>query len=404
MGLTDTAIRGAKGREQAYKLSDGGGLYLLVSPTGSRYWRLDYRFNDKRQTIALGVYPDVSLAEARNRRATTRELLARGINPMAQRKLDKLTAKVSAETTFRVIADEWAAKRKREGKAEATLEKERWMLADLSYPLIGERPIGEISALELLSVLRKVEETGRHETANRMRGLYGRIFRYAIATGRAERDPAADLKGALTTPVVQHRAALFSPDQVGALVRAIEGYEGKQTTLAALRLAILVFVRPGELRCAEWAEIDLDAGLWRIPAEKMKMRAQHIVPLARQAVAILRQLHRVTGSGRYVFPSLRTRQRPMSECTMNAALRRLGYSKEEVTPHGFRRTASTLLNERGFNRDWIERQLAHRDSDEVRATYNAAEYLAERRGMMQAWADLLDQLANQGRRTDEVAA
>jgi len=404
VALTDVAIRTAKPREKPYKLADGGGLYLHVMTTGARYWRMDYRFHEKRLTLAFGVYPEVTLADARERRGRARKLLDDGVDPGAQQKRDKLVARVSAANTFKDIGEEWLSKQRKEGRAEATLNKTRWMLEKFAYPHIGARPIADIEPPEMLAVLQRVEQRSLFETATRLRSLSSRLFLYAISTGRAKHDPSGALRGALTTPQVTHRAAILTPRGVGALMRAIDGYEGQVETKLALQLLALTFVRPGELRAAEWDEFDLNASVWRIPAEKMKMRQPHIVPLASQAVKILQALHRQTGHGRYLFPSTVSAKRTMSENTINHALRRLGYSKEEMTGHGFRRTASTLLNELGFNRDWIERQLAHGDADEIRAIYNVAEYLPDRQRMMQVWADYLDKLAAQGRPERVVGA
>lgn len=393
MPLTDRAVHNAKGGPKPYKLADGGGLYLLVKPDGARYWRMDFRFAAKRGTLAFGVYPDTSLADAREKRAAARKQIASGIDPAARRKLDKVAAAMGAENTFRVVAEELLAKLGREGRSEATLGKIRWLLG-FAYPAIGNRPIAQVTAPELLVALRGVEARGRFESARRLRSTCGQVFRYAIATGRAERDPSVDLRGALVTPTVKHRPAIIEPKAIGALMRAIDGFEGQPTTKAALQLAALTFVRPGEVRQAEWREFDLDATEWRIPSEKMKMRRPHRVPLSRQAIAILRQLQEITGNGRFVFPSVRSVQRPMSENTLNAALRRLGYGKDEVTTHGFRSMAAVRLNEMGqWNPDAIERQLAHQEADDVRRAYtHAAEYWDERRNMMQAWADYLDSL------------
>jgi integrase len=391
MPLAEVRVRTARGRATPYKLSDGGGLYLLVRPDGARYWRMDYRWHGKRRTLALGVYPSVTLSEARAGRDLAKKQLASGIDPSAQRRHDKITLKAAAATTFRLVANEWTAKLEREGRAPATLNKVRWLL-ELASPLIGDQPISTITAPILLTVLQKVETRGRYETARRLRSTCGQVFRYAIATGRAERDPSADLRGALTAAKVRHRSAITDPKAIGAMLRAIDGYDGHPVTLAALRLAPLVFVRPGELRHAEWSEIDFEAAEWRIPAAKMKMRQPHRVPLSRQALAVLRDLHGITGLGRFVFPSIRSSVRPMSENTLNAALRRLGYSKDEATTHGFRSMAAVRLNEMGrWNADAIERQLAHQERNAVRRAYtHAAEFWAERRDMMQGWADQLD--------------
>jgi integrase len=353
---------------------------------------MDYRLNGKRGTLAFGVYPAVSLAEAREKRDAAKKQTANGIDPAVQRKLDKIAAAETRKHTFRLVADEWVEKLTREGKAPTTLEKTRWLIG-LACDVVGDRPVAEITASELLHALRKVEARGRYETARRLRSTCGQVFRYAISTSRAERDPSADLRGALTAPKVKHRAAIIEPAAIGAMLRAIEGYDGYPVVTVALRLAPLVFVRPGELRYAEWTEFDFDAAEWRIPASKMKMRLPHRVPLARQTIALLHDLKPLSGAGRYLFPSIRSVARPISENTLNAALRRLGYAKDEATAHGFRATAAVRLNEMGkWNPDAIERQLAHQEANAVRRAYtHAAEYWDERREMMQAWADQLDQ-------------
>jgi integrase len=385
MALTDTTIRNTKPGERPVKLFDGGGLYLLVSPNGSRWWRLKYRFDGKERGLSFGVYPDVPLKLARERRDEARKLIANGIDPSAQRQSEK----VAKAHTFEAVAREWLERQKRK-LAEVTYMKATWMLEAFVFPELGARAIGEITASDLLEVLRKIEERGKHETAHRTKQVCGRIFRYAIATGRAKHDIAADLRGALAPVVSVNRPAITEPARIAELLRAIYGYEGQPVTMCALKLAPLTFVRPGELRAAEWSEFDLDAAEWRIPAARMKMREPHLVPLSHQAVELLRELQPLTGSGRYVFPSTRTSQRPMSEGTVNAALRRLGYTKEDMTGHGFRALASTCLNEQGWHPDLIELQLAHAERNKVRAAYNRAQRLAERRKMMQAWADYLD--------------
>lgn len=335
----------------------------------------------------MGVYPAVGLKQARDKRDAARKQLAAGIDPGLARKAER-----SADAdSFEAVAREWHAKRAQgwapghAGKVLGRLERE-------VFPWVGARPAGEVKAPELLAVLRRIETRGALELAHRAHQICGQVFRYAIATGRAERNPATDIRGALPPAKQRHHAAITDPKDIGALLRAIDGYRGSFVTQCALRLAPLTFVRPGELRKAEWLEFDLDAAEWRIPAERMKMRATHIVPLSRQAVEVLRELYPLTGSGRYVFPSERTRDRPMSENTVNAGLRRMGYAKDEMTGHGFRSMASTLLNEQGWHRDAIERQLAHGERDAVRAAYNYAEHLPERRRMMQAWASYLDGL------------
>jgi integrase len=358
-------------------------------------WRLAYRFAGKQKTLALGAYPAVSLEEARRHRDEAKKLLARSIDPSAQRKADR---HAGADGTFRAVADEVIAKFEREGRAQPTLSKRRWLLG-FAVSAFGDRPVADITATELLALLRQIESRSLYETARRLRSTCGMVFRYAIATGRAERDPSMDLRGALTTPQVNHRATIVDPIAIGGLLRAIDGFDGQPTTEAALRLAPYVFVRPGELRQAEWVEFDFDAALWSIPAKKMKMRRPHRVPLARQAVAILRDLRAITGGGRWLFPSVRTSVRPISENTLNAALRRLGYATDEMCVHGFRAMASTRLNEMGgWSPDAIERQLAHQEANAVRRAYtHNAEFWSERVLMMQAWADYLDGLRQCGK-------
>ncbi|MGH8572071.1 MAG: tyrosine-type recombinase/integrase, partial [Gammaproteobacteria bacterium] len=379
MPLTDTAIRNTKAGEKPIKLFDGGGLYLLANPNGSRWWRFDYRFAGKRRTLSMGVYPAVGLRQAREKRDAARKQLAAGIDPGLVRKAER-----SADAdSFEAVAREWLAKhapRWAPGHASKIIGRfER----DI-FPWLGARPVREITAPELLEVLRRIETRGA------IRQLAGRIRTAGGCSGTPSL-PAGPSAIRLPISVVpsrrykeKHHASLTDPKAIGALLRAIDGYQGSFITQSALRLASLTFVRPGELRKAEWSEIDLEAAEWRIPAERMKMRATHIVPLSIQAVAILRELHPLTGSVRYVFPSERTRTRPMSENTVNAGLRRMGYAKDEMTGHGFRSMASTLLNEQGWHRDAIERQLAHGERDAVRAAYNYAEHLPERRRMMQA--------------------
>lgn len=386
--LTEVAIRKAKTASKPRKLADERGLYLEVMPTGAKYWRWKYRYADKEKRMAFGVYPEVSLADARARRDEARAVLRDGRDPGAERKAAKQAA-LSEEATFGVVAQEWL-ERQRANMAEATFEKAQWMLKQVAS--LDPRPIREITAPEVLSVLRAVEQGGRHETTHRVKQRIGQIMRYAIATGRAERDVTADLRGALTSPTTKHHAAITDPAAVGELLRAIEGFSGQPATHAALRLAPYLFQRPYNIRAMEWTELDLDAGEWRIPAEKMKMREAHVVPLPSQAIAVLKDIQRITGIGRYCFPSARGRGRPLSNNTLNAALRRLGFDKDTMTAHGFRAMASSLLNEQGWSPDVIERQLAHAERNKVRAAYNRAQYLAERRKMMQAWADYLDGL------------
>ena len=393
MPLNDTAIRNAKSGKKPVKLSDGGGLYLLIQPHGTKLWRQAYRINGKQKTLAFGIYPTVSLADARAKRDAAKKLLEDGGDPSVRRKIDKQ----ARGNSFRLVAEELVEKMRREGRAPATLTKTQWLL-EFAYEVIGDRPVAKITAPELLAVLQKIEARGTYETARRLRSTCGMVFRYAIATGRAERDPSVDLRGALTTPQVKHRATIIEPTAIGALLRAIEGFDGQPTTLAALRLAPLVFVRPGELRHAEWKEFDFDKAEWVIPAEKMKMPRQHRVPLARQTLAILKDLKTITGELRWLFPSVSSVMRPISENTVNAALRRMGYAKDEMCGHGFRAMAATRLNEMGrWNPDAIERQLAHEEQNATRRAYtHGAEYWYERVEMMQAWADYLDELREAG--------
>lgn len=388
--LTNTKLRHLKPRTKLYRIADSAGLAIEVRPDGACYWRFRYRYAGKQKMLSLGVYPGVPLAEARKCRDEARALLRDGTDPSQKRQRDKLAATIAADNTFEAVAREWM---KRQDVADATAEKNRWLLETFVFPYIGRRPIAEITPRELLDVLRKVEARGKLETAQRLKQKCGQVFRHAILEGKAEVDPTGSLRGALKTPKTKHHAAITEPKAIGGLLRAIDGYEGHYVTLAALMFAPLVFVRPGELRKAEWAEFDLDAAEWRIPAERMKMKAAHLVPLSRQAVDCLRELCSLTGPDGYVFPSVRTRSRPMSENTITAALRRLGYTSAEMTGHGFRSMAATRLNEMGWKPDAIERQLAHAESNKVRDAYtHTAEYLPDRRRMMQAWADYLDGL------------
>jgi len=387
--LTDVQIRQAKPGERQYKLPDGRGLYVLVKPTGSKLWRFDYRFAGKRKTLALGSYPDVKLSEARKRHSEARNVLANGRDPSLERKAER----EARSNSFGDVAYAWHAEA-RKGWSSAHADTVKYRLDRYLIPSLGNRPIGEIEPPEMLRVLKALAD--RSHTAQRAKQYASAIFRYAVAHGLAQRDPTQDLKGALPAGKAQSRAAITDPRQVGPLLRAIEGYDGQPVVRHALRLAPLVFVRPGELRHAEWAEIDFERGEWRIPAEKMKMGEAHLVPLSRQALAILKEAQQLTGESQYVFPSTRSFQRPLSENTLNAALRRLGYSKQEMTAHGFRAMASSLLNEQGWPPDIIERQLAHAERNKVRAAYNRTSHLNERRRLMQHWADYLDGLAQGG--------
>src|SRR6056297_186272 len=393
--LTDTAVRNLKPEAKPYKKSDGGGLHLLVTPQGSKLWRLSYRFGGKQKLLSLGKYPAVGLSKARAARDLAKTQLAEGIDPSSHRKAEKAKAaepKPSQET-WKALCLEWWQKRRREEASPTTLKKLTWLL-EKTYPAVGEKSPRDITAPELLAVLRTVEAAGTFETAKRLRSTCGQIFRYGIATGRADRDVAADLHGALTSPKPKHHPAILDPKKIGALIRAIRGFEGDPTTKTGLLLAAYTFLRSGEIRHAEWRDVDWDAARLTIPAERMKMDRPHVVPLSTQVQKILKDIRPITGDRELILPSLRAKGRPMSENTMNAALRRLGYSKTEMVTHGFRTIASTMLNEHGFRWDWIERQLAHVEGNKVRAAYNAAEYLPERAKMMQWYADFLDNLSD----------
>lgn len=395
--LFATNVTSARPREREYKLTDGAGLYLLVKPNGRKLWRLNYAYLGKQRTLSFGAWPDVGLADARERRDEVRKLIAAGLDPSHEAKLAEARAKLSEENSFKLVAEEWVAKQEREGMSEVTLSKIRWLLAK-AYPRIGSRPVAKITPQEALAVLRSIEATGRYESARRMRSVLGRVFRYAIATTRAEMDPSRDLRGALTVPKAKHLAAITTPKGAGELMRAIEGYTGHAITLFGLRLSAHLFVRPGELRQAEWSEFDFDRSVWNIPEQKMKMRRPHRVPLSTQVIALFEQLWELTGTGRYCFPSFRSPLRPMSENTVNAALRALGFSQEEMTAHGFRAMAATLLNETGkFNPDAIERQLAHMETNAIRRAYTRGEYWDERVRMMQYWSNQLDEMRDGAR-------
>ncbi|MBH1878399.1 MULTISPECIES: tyrosine-type recombinase/integrase [Lysobacteraceae] len=390
--LTDTAIRKAKPGPKPTKLRDGGGLYVQLNPDGSRWWRWDYRrpVTGKRNTLSLGTYPEVSLADARGRQAEARRLLASGIDPGEHRKAAKVAGVEKAANSFEVVTREWLGKQKWVESYRCKVVA--WMDNDV-FPWIGGRPVAELAAPDFLRVARRIEERGAIESAHRIMQNCGQVMRYAVATGRADRNPVADLRGALAPPMERHHAAITDPRELGGLLRAIDGYAGDASTRAALRLAPLIFVRPGELRHAEWSEIDLDAGEWNIPAHKMKMREPHLVPLSSQAVAILRDLQPLTGHRQYVFPGGRSPKRPLSDNALTAALRRMGFDKETMTAHGFRATARTLLDEvLGWRPDLIEHQLAHAVRDPNGRAYNRTSHLPERRKMMQAWADYLDAL------------
>lgn len=396
MALTDVAIRAQKANRKLQKISDGDGLQLWVMPHGSKLWRYAYRFNGAQKTLSIGQYPEIGLAEARKQRDEARAMLALGTDPSQQKKLNKITKALSDSTTFDMVAEQYLAKKTREGMAASTLKRLRSQLRYVTNAF-GNRPISEISTPEVLAPLKKIEAKGIYETATRTKELCGAVFRFAMANGMRHDDPTQALKGALTSHRVAHRAAILDPAEFGKLLRAIEDLDGQPTTKAALRLLPLVFTRPGELRNAEWAEFDFADARWIIPQGRMKMRREHHVPLARQSLEVLTELRALTGEGKYLFPGNRSVLQPISENTLNAALRRLGYTKEEMTAHGFRSTASTLLNESGnFSPDAIERALAHQDNDEVRRAYNRGSYWKERVEMAQWWADHLETLRKGG--------
>lgn len=388
--LTALAIRNAKPGDKP--LRDGGGLYLLPGTSGRHGWRLDYRHLGKRNTLSMGVYPDVSLADARAKRDEARKLVAAGIDPGAQRKALKEAGQERMASSFEVVAREWHTKQSASWVADHG-SRIMLRLENDVFPWVGKRPIAEVTAKELLTTVNRVVARGAVESAHRVLQNCGQVFRYAIATGRTERNPVADLQGALPPVKQTHRAAITDLDAIGGLLRAMDSYQGTFVTKCALRLAPLVFVRPGELRQAEWSEIDLNAAQWNIPAEKMKMREPHLVPLSEQAVTILTELHALTGRGRYVFPSAVSPKRPMSNNAVLSALRRMGYAKEEMSGHGFRAMARTVLDETlRFRPDYIEHQLAHAVRDPNGRAYNRTAHLPERQKMMQAWADYLDAL------------
>ena len=393
--LTEVAIKKAKPEAKPYKMADGGGMYLLVQANGAKYWRLKFRFRGVEKLLSLGVYPDVTLSQARERREDARKLLANDTDPGAVKQAQKASKVELTENSFEVIAREWFVrhapnwKENHSSKIIARLEKD-------VFPWIGNRPIADISAPALLAAIRKIEARGALETAHRALACCGQVFRYAVATGRAERDPTGDLRGALP-PVKKekHFAAITDSKKVGELMRDIEGYQGSYIVKGAFKLSPLLFVRPGELRKMEWNELDLDKAEWIIPADKMKMGVTHIVPLAKQAVAVLREMLPLTGRSRYVFHGERDHDRPMSDNAIRSALRRMGWANDEMTPHGFRAMASTILDNMGYKQEWLERQLAHEEPNKIKAAYKREAwrmYLPERTAMMQAWADYLDKL------------
>lgn len=392
MALREMKVRNVKAGEKQVKLSDGEGMYLLVHPSGGKYWRLKYRFGGKEKTLALGTYPTVSLSDARQRRADARKLLSNGVDPSEIKKAQKLSVIADHDSDLEVVAREWHGKFSQSwaaSHAKTTLGR----LKNDVFPVMGDRPIADIKAPELLAMLRRIESRGALETAHRVRTICGQIFRYAIATGRAEHDISADLKGALPPYKKGVMAAITDPKEVGPLLLAIDGYSGSHVVKSALQLAPLIFIRPGELRKGEWSEVDFDSGHWNIPAERMKIKRDHVIPLSLQAIGILKELHALTGRGQYIFPGHRSAARPMSENAVNAGLRRLDYDKDTICGHGFRAMARTILDEvLHFNIDYIEHQLAHAVRDSNGRSYNRTSHIVERRKMMQDWANYLDEL------------
>ena len=392
--LSDVKIKALKSADKPYKAFDGQGLFLEVMPNGHKKWRFRYLHQGQDKRITLGTYPTMGLKEARSAAEDNRRLLAAKKDPLQERHAEAVAEPVEAPLTFMDVARDWEDQFLDEMHA-ATIKKKKMQLNCHVYPVLGDLPIKEIGPMDILErVLRPIQAKGMLETAHRAKLLCSQIFRFAVATGKVDRDPTHDLRGAMPSPKVKHRSTILDPTQIAKLLRDIHNYNGHIVVQHALKLQPLVFVRPGELRHAEWAEIDWQEAQWRIPDHKMKMRVTHIVPLATQALAILESLHEYTGNHKYLFPGQRGVGRPMSDAAINAALRYLGYSGDAITGHGFRAMASTILNEKGYNRDWIERQLAHSERDGIRAAYNYAEYLPERRKMMQDWADYLYGLMN----------
>ncbi len=392
MPLTATAAKQAKPKGKDYKLSDTKGLFLLVKRNGSKYWRLKYRFGGKEKLLALGVFPEVSLKEAREKQADARKLLANGSDPGEAKRAKKSAQHQSSDNSFEVIALEWF-NIKMSDKSKSHQDRTKRALEKDFFPALGRLPISDITPPTLLSALRKIESRGAIETAHRAKQVAGQIFRYAVATGRADRDPSADLSGALKPPKEKHFSAITEPKAVGQLLIAIESFQGTATVKAALRLSPILFCRPGELRHMEWDEINWEENRWEIAADKMKLKQPHIVPLSKQALSILKDHQQLTGRGRFVFPSARGASRPLSENGVRTALRTMGYDNDTMTPHGFRAMARTLLDEvLGYRIEWIEQQLAHTVKDTLGRAYNRTSHLVDRTAMMQAWSDYLDNL------------
>ena len=395
--LTDAKITRTAPADKPIKLRDDRGLYLILRPSGARWWRWDYRFRGKRKTLSFGVYPEVRLADARDRRDDARRILRDGLDPSVERKTARADRSIVGPVTFQHVLDAWVHSRSHL-IAAATAEKQAGLIARYVEPTVGPLPVKDVTAPVVLAIIHPLDRAGRHETAHAVKRIIGQVLRYAVATGRAERDSTQDLRGAIAPVKHRHHPSVTSPAKVAALLRAIHADDGGSAVISiALKMAPLVFVRPGELRGAEWAEIDWHAKLWRIPAHRMKARSPHLVPLAKQTLDLLKQLKPLTGFGRYLFPSIRSTAVPMSDNTLNAALRRLGYDSATQTAHGFRSIASTLMNEKGEDRELVELQLAHKDPNAARAAYNRAERIRDRAALMQRWADYLDELRESGR-------
>ncbi len=390
MPLYEFGISKAKAKEKPYKLSDGEGLYLLVTPNGSKLWRQKYRYMGKERLLSHGAYPAVTLAKAREKRAEARALLADGKDPATEKKLAKIYAETQSRLTFKLIAEEYIDNMKERGRAPATLSKKRWILLDLAKPL-HNRPINEINSAEVLYLLKTIEKSGRRETARKMRSELSAVFRLAIVTLRCDSDPALPIKDALIPPKVTHRAAILDEKKFGQFLRDLDEYTGWRIIIEALTFQILTLTRPGEVRGAKKDEFDLDARTWTIPEERMKMRRAHVIPLSDQALAIVKDNWPEIRGVNLIFPSLVSNRKCLSENAFNSVMRRMGYTKEEVTAHGFRATASTILNTRGFDPEVIEAALAHQDKNQIRRTYNRATYFEQRVKLMQDWADLMDQ-------------
>lgn len=402
MPLSDRQIKAAKPREKIYRLTDGQGMYLEITPAGGKYWRMKYRIHGKEKRLAIGVYPDVSLADARAQRDDARRLLAQGIDPSKEKQARKISSRAATENSFEVIAREWFSARMAD-KSESHRKRTLRSLELYLFPAIGHRPIAEIKPLELLAHLRKIEDTGKIETARRCKQAASAVFRYGIVTERCERDPAGDLKEALQTPIKRHFAAITDPAEFGKLLLAMDNYTGTPVVRAALQCSALWFCRPGELRHMEWEQVNWNQQQIEITAEKTHQ--QHIIPLSRQSLEILEELERLTGRGRYIFPSARGASRPMSENTVRVALRTLGYDRDQMTAHGFRATARTLLDEvLNYRVEWIEQQLAHEVKDANGRSYNRTKHLKQRRDMMQHWADYLDQLRKAASSSNVISA